>query len=121
MTPASPGHEADSGSPKRSSTEPLVSDLASDPDMVDLVEMFVDEMPERVSTIEEAVRNTDRELLTSLSHQLKGSAGGYGFSTITEAAGEVEKLAKTEQDLSEIEGAITELLSLCRRASAKKD
>ena len=73
------------------------------------------------AVIEKAARETDRELLTSLSHQLKGSAGGYGFLTITDAAGEVEKLTKTEKDLTEIEGAITELLSLCRRASAKRD
>ena len=98
--------------------EPLYSEYANDPDMLELVEMFVNEMPDRVSSIEQAIRQADIENLARLSHQLKGAAGGYGFTSITEAAAVVEKLAKAEKDLQEIEGSIAELLTLCRRAKA---
>ncbi len=86
--------------------------------MLELVEMFVDEMPDRISAIEQAVQEADIAMLTTLSHQLKGAAGGYGFGTITDAAAEVEKLAKTQKQIDELEGSIAQLLSLCRRASS---
>ena len=102
-----------------SASSRLVSEYANDPDMIDLVEMFIDEMPDRISAIEQAVHQADIAMLSSLSHQLKGSAGGYGFGPITTAAAQVEQLATTEKQLQEMEGAIAELLSLCRQASSK--
>ena len=65
---------------------PLLSDFASDPDMLELVEMFVAEMPQRVAAIEKAVSDSDTASIASLAHQLKGAAGGYGFGCITDAA-----------------------------------
>lgn len=96
---------------------PLLSDFASDPDMLELVEMFVAEMPQRVAAIEKAVSDSDTESIASLAHQLKGAAGGYGFGCITDAAGIVEKDARDRKQLGELQGSIDELLSLCRRAS----
>lgn len=98
--------------------QPLLSDYADDPDMLELVEMFVDEMPERVTAIEEAIQLADIQALSRLTHQLKGAAGGYGFGCITEAAGQVEQLTKAQKELDEMEGAVAQLLSLCRRASS---
>jgi len=98
---------------------PLLSDYADDPEMLELVEMFVGEMPDRITSIEQAVRESDLSTLTKLAHQLKGAAGGYGFNSITEAAAGVEQMAKAEKELQEIEGSISELLTLCRRASSQ--
>lgn len=97
---------------------PLLSDFANDPDMLELVEMFVVEMPNRVSAIETAVNEADMASIASFAHQLKGAAGGYGFGSITDAAAVVERQAKVYEQLDEVQGAIDQLLSLCRRASS---
>ena len=101
-----------------STNQPLFSDYADDPDMLELVEMFVSELPIRMTSIEQAMQQTDLAALAKVSHQLKGAAGGYGFMPITDAAAQVEKLAKVEKDLEEIEDSIAQLLTLCRRATA---
>jgi HPt (histidine-containing phosphotransfer) domain-containing protein len=101
----------------------LVSELATDPDMAELVDMFIGELPERVGAIERTLNQQDFEALSSLAHQLKGSAGGYGFPTITDAAKAVEQTATTTRDLDQLATEVQELTSLCRsaRARAPKD
>ena len=98
---------------------PLLSDYADDPDMLELVEMFVNEMPQRVSAIEEAVNSSNRASIANLAHQLKGAAGGYGFGVITEAAAIVETEARSQKQMDELQRSINDLLSLCRRASCQ--
>lgn len=106
---------------------PLYSDLTVDADMVELVEMFVDELPERVESIAGALAGHDFETLTRLGHQLKGAGTGYGFPAITDAGARVEDLARTltasggAAELASIRDAVAELADLCRRASVRTD
>ena len=100
-----------------SGSQPLVSEL-TDADMVELVEMFVDELPDRLAAIEKAMNEQDLIALAKLTHQLKGSAGGYGFPSITDAAKAVETSAKADQDLATLEQQTRALADLCRRARA---
>jgi HPt (histidine-containing phosphotransfer) domain-containing protein len=96
----------------------LLSLFADDPDMTELVRGFVARMPARIEEMRAAAADPNgEELLRRLAHQLKGSAGGYGFPTITDAAGKVEDALKRGQR----EEALTDLdvlLGLCRQASA---
>jgi HPt (histidine-containing phosphotransfer) domain-containing protein len=69
----------------------IQSVYADDPDLRDIVAMFVEEMPERVAAVEMAFRAGDLDTLTRLAHQLRGSAGGYGFTSIGDAAAEIEE------------------------------
>jgi signal transduction histidine kinase/HPt (histidine-containing phosphotransfer) domain-containing protein len=101
------------------SKAPLVSDLAGDPDMAELVEMFVDELPARVSAIQSSLASQDFDALQRLAHQLKGSAGGYGFPTITDAAKTLEQNLKAARDLSAMAEQVRELADLCSRAQAR--
>jgi HPt (histidine-containing phosphotransfer) domain-containing protein len=96
----------------------LVSELANDPDMLELVEMFVQELPQRVSALRQAITQSDLDSLQRLAHQLKGAAGGYGFPTITAAAKDLELTAKTTQDLEKMKTELEALAGLCARASA---
>ncbi len=96
----------------------LVSEFASDPDMVELVEMFVDELPDRVEAIEKMLKQQDFDSLRALAHQLKGAAGGYGFPTITDAAKTVETVAKTTQDVESLKKDVEYLTNLCNSARA---
>jgi HPt (histidine-containing phosphotransfer) domain-containing protein len=73
------------------SGDALVSQLlASDPDLRDLVQEFVDEFPNRVERIRAAYEALDWELLARLAHQLKGAGGSYGYPQISGLAAEME-------------------------------
>ena len=98
----------------------LVSTLADDEDMIDLVEMFVDELPERASGMEKALAEKDFATLKMLAHQLKGAAGGYGFPTITDAARELELTSHAADDIEKMTAEVNELVDLCGRARANK-
>ena len=102
------------------STDTLVSDLSDDPDMIEIVEMFIDELPSRATAIQEALNENDLGSLAMLVHQLKGAAGGYGFPTITDMARQLEQTAKTEQDLAKLSRQVEDLASLCHRARATR-
>lgn len=102
----------------RTNPQRLVSELASDPDFAELLEAFVSEMPKRISALEAALAASDLETLARLAHQLKGSAGGYGFPTITDAAKDLEQGAKTRGELTVLRKQMDALIDLCRRAGA---
>lgn len=97
--------------------QPLVSDFADDPDMAQLVDLFVSQLPQRVAAVRHALEEGDEQLLKALAHQLRGSAGGYGFQPITHAAATVENDVKEHVDLDELKASVDELVTLCRRAT----
>lgn len=104
--------------PSTHSSQALYSTLAEDPDLAEIVEMFVDEMPERIETMLDCLQSEDWEGLRRASHQLKGAAGSYGFSTITPCAGKLEAAVKQTQPETEIRRAVDELVAMCRSVRA---
>jgi HPt (histidine-containing phosphotransfer) domain-containing protein len=98
----------------------LISTLASDPDMGELIKMFVDEIPDRVRLVQEHWQHRNFEELKRVAHQLKGACGGYGFPTVGRAAGVLEaelngKTTPSQGDLDCISRQVNELVDLCRR------
>ena len=81
--------------PESQTTDVLLSEWADDEEMLELVEMFVGALLERVAAIEQALEQEDLSTLASLSHQMKGSAGGYGFPTITDVAAQLDAGAES--------------------------
>ena len=65
-------------SPRRDH-DPLHSEYAEDPDLREIVMVFVDELPRRVEAVRKAFQERDLDALRTLTHQMRGSAGGYGF------------------------------------------
>ena len=100
---------------------PITSALAGDPYMRELVQQFVEALPKRASQMQDHLAARDIEALARLAHQLKGSAGGYGFSTITDEAARLEQIAKTSKELEELEKRVREIADMCHRASAQAD
>ena len=96
--------------------ERLISLYATDPDMVELVDGFVQQMPKRIADLEDAWTRGDGPALTRLAHQLKGAAGGYGFPTLGEAAAELENSARTGGGVVP-RAAVDALRDLCSRAA----
>lgn len=100
----------------------IKSQLTSDPDMRELIEMFVDEMPGRAQKLREVLTSQQWKELANEAHKLRGSAGGHGFGTIGVVAGGLEDLVrsntgKEELLLEQIKSRVEELISMCERAS----
>ena len=98
---------------------PIESAFKDDPDMMELVEMFVDEMGERIASMESAFASNDWDALKTVAHQLKGAAGGYGFDSVGEAAASLEGLlTQGSDDAESIKQELDALTGLCLRVSA---
>ena len=101
--------------------DPIPSELAQeDESFIDLVEEFVEGLGDRVEKINEAVASGDLGQLRTLAHQLKGSAGGYGYPIITEKAAELERHA-TAEELEASQNAVKALQDLVSRVVIRLD
>ncbi len=99
-------------------SEPLYSSLSGDPELGKIVELFVNEMPDRVATVLEQLENSDWEGLRRTVHQLKGAAGSYGFDPISPSAAEVEAAVCDGEPEQRIRETVDELVGLCNRATS---
>ncbi len=95
--------------------EYLYSELSDDPELLEIVEMFVDEMPERTKSLAAHYEAEDWKALQTHAHQLKGAAGSYGFGQITAYAATLEDAIKSDRPESEIRAAYEVLFDACRR------
>lgn len=102
---------------------PLVSEYATDPDMQEILTLFIQEMPERVEALQKSWRASEFDQVKRLAHQLKGAGGGYGYPTLGEAAGKLEKslneaATKSHADsLESLRAQLDELVNLCNRVA----
>lgn len=103
----------------------LRSDFANDPDMREILELFVQEMPTRVSDLLVFWEQQELEKVGRMAHQLKGAGGGYGFEIISTAAAALEKSvselkeAPTTSMIEATKAQVDTLVDLCKRASAQ--
>jgi histidine phosphotransfer protein HptB len=101
-----------------STSEYVYSSLAVDPELGEIVEMFVEEMPGRVASLLDHFNKKDWDSLRQGAHQLKGAAGSYGFADISPSAGKLEAALRDGEPEHHIYEAITELVDLCGRVRA---
>ena len=97
------------------SPSPVYSRLAAHPMLGELVDLFVQEMPDRLNALKVQATSRDWGQLARTAHQLKGAGGSYGFDEITPCAARLEAAARDAQQDETILLALDELLSLCRR------
>jgi signal transduction histidine kinase/CheY-like chemotaxis protein len=93
-------------------SQPLRSSFGDEPDMREIIAQFVARLPEQVRELETLLAVGDWFALKRLIHQIKGSAGGYGFQTVTEAAARVEKRVLDAVPESDIAAGIRDLIEL---------
>ena len=91
------------------------SSLAADPDLAEIVEMFVEEMPGRIRGLQQQFVSNDWDELARLAHQLKGAAGSYGFDQITPYAARLERSVRNGLPMNEIRSAHEDLCEACAR------
>jgi HPt (histidine-containing phosphotransfer) domain-containing protein len=96
----------------------IISEMES-PEMLDLVEQFVGELPGRAEAVCSAFARQDLKLVERLAHQLKGAAGGYGFAPISDIAADLERCVREQASPEDIGRQVRELADLCSRARAK--
>ncbi len=96
--------------------ELIRSEFADDPDFAELLEMFMESLQERRIELMSSFENGNLERIKTLSHQLKGAGGGYGFSGLTPLAAELEQACKT-QNLNAIPELLQALLAYIDRVS----
>ncbi|MEO0483316.1 MAG: Hpt domain-containing protein [Planctomycetota bacterium] len=124
-----PGPHEDQNEPhnepgNQSGDEPLKSEFGHDPEMLDLIELFVGELSERVSKLQEAWESGELEYVRMEAHRLKGAAPGYGFSPIGQVAGRLEHALTEASDTAltaRVEAASEDferLVNLCGRVAA---
>ena len=100
------------------SDQPIYSTFGADPDLADLVEMLVEEIPDRIAALLKMVESSDWEGTTTIAHQLKGAGGSYGFDIITDRALVLEKAARDATSPDAIRTAADALVDVCRRIRA---
>lgn len=73
-----------------SSSGPVRSELADDPDFREILSEFALALPERSAGLVAAHRGGRADELRIQAHQLKGAGGGYGFPELSNLAAELE-------------------------------
>lgn len=91
------------------------SEFAGDPDMSEIVALFVRELPQRIAAMHSALAAGNLEQLRLLAHQLKGAAGGYGFPKLGEAAALVDQGIKDGCDANVIRSRVGMLAAFAAR------
>lgn len=100
----------------------ITSTFAGDPDMNELIELFVGDLPDRVREVEQSWHNQKLSDLKRIAHQLKGASAGYGFPALGSVAGELEQalsqpMADETEVLEQARRHVDELLDLCKRVA----
>ena len=98
----------------------VYSHLAADPNLGELVDLFVQEMPARINALDAQAKSRNLNQLAEPAHQIKGAADCYGFDEITPYATRLETAAREAQQEEQIVSALDELLRLCRRVRSGK-
>ena len=102
--------------------DPLVSEFVDDDDMADLIDFFVSDMSERISSLQDAWQAARIEDVRTIAHQLKGAGAGYGFQPVTSAAATLEDaIAAGAVDVDELQSSFDELILMCRRVAASSE
>ncbi|MCA9292949.1 MAG: Hpt domain-containing protein [Phycisphaerales bacterium] len=99
--------------------QPLRSAFSDDPEMQHLLQLFVEELPQHIDELCEALNDESLDDAQRIAHQLKGAGAGYGFAPISEAASDLEAaLTASVAEANAIRQALDALVDCCTRVIA---
>jgi len=101
-------------------TGQVYSNLVDDPDLAELVDLFVANLPQLLGTLAQHADHGDWRLLERAAHQLKGSSGCYGFDEVAARAARLEEICRRGCPEPEILSAVADLEQLCGRVRSKR-
>lgn len=84
----------------------------------ELLPEFMAQLEEMVNSLELAYANYDLEAIKSISHDIKGTAGMYGFQEISESAAAIEAAAR-EGSFPRIKSCLDHLYRFYKQASVQ--
>ncbi len=96
--------------------EPLLSIYANDSAVADILPLFVSNVPKYLGNLEAHIGNADWTMAARVCHDLKGTAGGYGYPDIGAVAKRLESEVKGARSLDILNGLLAEAKILCERA-----
>lgn len=94
----------------------IISNLADDPDLKEVVEIFLGNLTSLVEQLKQMLEQSQMEELAYLAHNLKGSGGSAGFNIIFEKALALEQAAKA-QEIAKVQKTINEIEDIVPRLS----
>lgn len=100
--------------PERSD-EPIYSELIEEePDIIEVVDRFIENLPEQITKLDTAFYANDWQTFRNSVHDLKGMGGGFGFPQLSQEAAKIETQLQ-QQNYSAILPMISELKLLVKR------
>ena len=93
----------------------LVPSVTSNKAMLELIELYLDDLSDRVDQIEQAMDADDRVALRALAGQLRRNADDYGLTPVTQSAAAVEQHADGFANARQLQESISQLAGLCHQ------
>jgi HPt (histidine-containing phosphotransfer) domain-containing protein len=97
----------------------LISSLADDPELVQVLDIFIETLPEMLDSIRAAWRQINMKTLKRHIHELKGAGGSAGFPIVMQHVAHVENTVATGQ-ADQLAQTVEELLGLCEQIMDKR-
>jgi len=99
--------------------------------MIELVDLFLDDMPDQLEKLRKAVEERDADSTARAAHRIKGAAGNVGADRLSQMCGDLEQssrakaaadsgrtLAEIEQEWGRVQGAFVDLKDTTATASS---
>jgi CheY-like chemotaxis protein/HPt (histidine-containing phosphotransfer) domain-containing protein len=92
----------------------ITSLLSYDPDYRKTIETFIENLPNRIRQMQQAMDSQNLQELAFKAHALKGLGGFAGFPIYTELAKSIEQAAR-DSHLDVVRQKLDEMVAICRR------
>lgn len=79
-----------------------------DADLKELIPQFLENRRRDIENLEELFQQNDLAAIAMLSHKIKGTTAGYGFTELSDFASKIEKAAKNNE-IAPIQDLILEM------------
>lgn len=97
------------------SIQAVYSVYGNDPNLAELVAIFVHELPQRVETLRAHAEVGDWESAARVAHQLNECGSSYGFAKLSTLAARLEHCCMGQQRTGEILKALDRLAEHCEQ------
>ncbi len=98
--------------------QPIYSVYGDNPNLAELIEIFVSELPGRVETLQSHAEEEDWEELARVAHQLNGNASSYGFPQLSRLAARIEYACRCMNSPEEIMESLENFVEQCELVRA---
>lgn len=81
-----------------------------------IMNSFLEQIPQELKSIEDAIAKTDYAIIKSFAHTMKSSVSIMGISNLTPILQEMENLSKAATGIEKIKELNLQLNSICKQA-----